>query len=110
MSTESENHPLLTQPLTENEPEQKVLVPEEYIDDEKGKMNTIEVTHVFLCSSLVLCEPYEGNCWNWFFGPPVCLQPGSSPSFSRYVGRYRMWYYSFHRCVRNDDSRHISVS
>ena len=47
MSTESENNPLLTQPLTENEPEQKVLVPEEYIDDEKGKMNTIEVIHVF---------------------------------------------------------------
>ena len=47
MNAESENNPLLTQPLAVNEPEQKVLVPEEYVDDEKGKMNTIEVVPCF---------------------------------------------------------------
>ena len=47
MSAESENNQLLAQPLMSNEPEQNVLVPQEYIDDEKGKMNTLEVAISF---------------------------------------------------------------
>lgn len=54
MSVESENNQLLTQPLMSNEPEQNVLVPQEYVDDEKGKMNTLEVSARLLFSTLVL--------------------------------------------------------
>lgn len=76
MSVESENNQLLAQPLISNEPEQNVLVPQEYVDDEKGKMSTLEVAICAICYSLVLHQPDEGYCRNGLIGPAFCIQPG----------------------------------
>lgn len=51
MSENTENQPLLTEavsepiavPSTEPVPNATVAIPQEYVDDESGKMNTIEV-------------------------------------------------------------------
>lgn len=45
MSATNESTALLTAPSDE---QTKVLIPEEFVDDEKGKMNTIEVGCEFI--------------------------------------------------------------
>lgn len=110
MSVESENNPLLDQPLMSNEPEQNVLVPQEYVDDEKGKMNTLEVAICAICYPLVLHQLDEGYCRNGFIGPAFCIQSGVHKSlFCNVVGRYHLRYSSVCRCLRNDDSGDLAA-
>ena len=73
MSVESDNNQFLTQPLIDNELEQNVLVPQEYVDDEKGKMSTIEVSISPSFYPLVLHQSDEGYCRNWIIGSTFCL-------------------------------------
>ena len=46
MSSTNETTSLLTAAETTPAEENKVLIPEEFVDDEKGKMNTLEVETV----------------------------------------------------------------
>ena len=63
MSNPEEVQPLITEPVTEpliehtTQPvvDNSVPIPEGYVDDEKGKMNTIEVSFPFVGLFLVLC-------------------------------------------------------
>lgn len=110
MSAESENNQLLAQPLMSNEPEQNVLVPQEYIDDEKGKMNTLEVAICAIFYPLVLHQPDEGYCRNGFVGPAFCIQPGMCRSpICDLVGWYYLRNYSVRRCLRHDDFGHLAA-
>lgn len=81
MSNPEEVQPLITEPVTEPliEPttqpvvDTSVPIPEGYVDDEKGKMNTIEVVISLLGLFLVLCKSYERYCWYWFIGSSYCF-------------------------------------
>ena len=49
-----------------------VPTPEDF-DDEKGKMNTLEVKHPFCCKCVVLRQSDEGYRRNWIPRYSLCL-------------------------------------
>lgn len=49
-----------------------VPTPEDF-DDEKGKMNTLEVKQPSFCKCVVLRQSDEGYRWNWIPRYSLCL-------------------------------------
>lgn len=111
MSENTENQPLLTEavsepiavPSTEPVPNATVAIPQEYVDDESGKMNTIEVCCLILCL-LVLCEFNERYCWYRFPCHSFSFLSSTLYVFvSDSLGWYYSWYFSVCSCVWYDD-------
>lgn len=117
MSNTDEVQPLLTEPVAEPliepaaqpVPDTSVPIPEGYVDDEKGKMNTIEVSLVHWFYFQFCVNLMKGIAGTGSLALPIAFSQVRISDFFLSLGWYYSWYWFICFGVWYDDFSHIST-